>query len=44
MACHKIEADFNCDDCQQNFASLNQFIRDCREIHKDKFMKEESGL
>ena len=22
MACHKIEADFNCDDCQQNFDSL----------------------
>ena len=33
MACHKIEADFNCDNCQQNFDSLDQFIRHCREIH-----------
>ena len=24
MACHEIEADFNCDDCQQNFDSLDQ--------------------
>jgi len=33
MACHKIEADFNCDDCQQNFDSLDQLSRHCREIH-----------
>ena len=33
MACHKIQADFNCDNCQQNFDSLDQFIRHCREIH-----------
>ena len=24
MACHEIESDFNCDDCQQNFDSLDQ--------------------
>jgi len=33
MACHKIEADFNCDDCQQNFDTLDQLSKHCREIH-----------
>jgi len=33
MACHKIEADFNCDDCQQNFDTLDQLSRHCREVH-----------
>ena len=33
MASHKIEADFNFDDCQQNFDSLDQLSQHCRKIH-----------
>ena len=33
MSCHKIEAVFNCDDCQQNFDSIDQLSRHCRVIH-----------
>ena len=33
MASHEIEADFNFDDCQQNFDSLDQSSQHRRKIH-----------
>jgi len=39
MASHEIEADFNFDDCQQNFDSLDQSSQ-----HRRKFMEISSVL
>ena len=30
---HKLEADFSCDDCKENFASLEELSNHCSDIH-----------